>query len=532
MKLFLKTLFLFCLLCAISCALVACGGNAEGGTTAAPTTTAPITTTAPAPITPEEVGLSSAAIYDMLGEWKNEGLSMHSLLVMKNGKIVAEGYADPFDEDSLHRMYSISKSFVSMAVGLLADTGAISLDDTIGAYFPEYITEETDPRIPATTIRDMLRMASPFKDSAYSFSRNEWAVDFFRETVDKDPGTTFGYDTSATYMLDVIVERVTGLDFLEYLKQNVLLEIGFSEDAWCVDSPDGYAWGGSGVMCTSRDLAAFAALVMNKGEYNGKQLLPRDYCEAATSVQIDTSSYSPKEMYSAGYGYQIWINPHGFAFAGMGNQYAYCIPEKDLVIVCTADNQGVSNADVILYELFEKYIIEPASDTALPQDDEAYAAMQRRLRNLEIPGQEGEVSSPLLDMVAGVTYTAAAEDAQITSFRLELDEDEGRLLYDTPRGEKEIVFGIGYNRLGVLDEPQYSGETFNTPKGEGYRCFASGAWTSDTVFVLRVQVIDDYFGNMRLTFDFTEDGAVLNGKKTAEWFLGEYAMTGVAYIPE
>ena len=524
--------FVSCILLLLG-ALVSCGGTGGDVATTAPTTTV-TTTEAPAPKTPEAVGISSENIKQLIVELRREGLSMHSVLVMRYGEVVAEGYADPFDENSLHRMYSVSKSFASMAIGLLEASGEISIHDTIDTYFPEYITAETDPRITGTTIEDLLRMASPFTGSSYSFDRNDWVASFFEATVKKEPGTSFAYDTSATYMLCAIVERVSGLDFLEYLKQNALLEIGFSEKSWCVDAPDGYAWGGSGVMCTSRDLAAFANLVMHKGEYGGKQLLPREFCEAATSKQIDTTSYSDKVIYGSGYGYQIWMNPYGFGFMGMGSQNAYCIPEKDLVIVCTADTQGRSDAAVVIYELFEKYIIEPAADTALPENAMAYADMQRYLCTMEIPGQEGDDISGIADTVNGVTFTAVTQDTPITAFTLTLDEAEGEgtFTYDTSRGQKEIVFGIGYNLLGVLDEPQYSGAAINTPKGEGYRCLASGAWESDTVFVLRVQVIDDYFGNMRLTFDFSDDGVSVTGKKSAEAFLTEYVMQNAAFTRE
>lgn len=522
--------FVSCILFLL-CALASCGGEGGGGTTTAPTTTVP-TTTVPAPKTPEAVGISSENIKELINALRREGLSMHSVVVMRYGEVVAEGYADPIDENTLHRMYSVSKSFTAMAVGLLADSGAISLTDTIDTYFPEYVTADTDPRITATTIEDLLRMASPYNGSSYSFDRNDWVASFFEGTVKKEPGTTFAYDTSATYLMCAIVERVSGLDFLEYLKQNALLEIGFSEDAWCVDAPDGYAWGGSGVMCTSRDLAAFANLVMHKGEYGGKQLLPRDFCEAATSKQIDTTSYSDKVIYGSGYGYQIWMNPHGFGFMGMGSQNAYCIPEKDLVIVCTADTQGRSDAAVVIYELFEEYIINPAADTALPESPTAYADMQRALRNMEIPCQDGDVTSAAADTVNGVTFTAVAENTPFTDFTLTLDEEAGvgMLTYNTARGQKSITFGLGYNHLGALDEPQYSGATINTPKGEGYRCLASGAWESDTVFVLWVQVVDDYYGNMRLTFDFSGDGARVSGKKSAEAFLTEYVMQNAAFV--
>ena len=152
------------------------------------------------------------------------------------------------------------------------------------------------------------------------------------------------------------------------------------------------------------------------------------------------------------------------------------------------------------------------------------------LGGMEIPAFDGDATSPIADAVSGTSYTATAQDAPITSFTLTLGEYEGKLSYSTPRGEKEIAFVLGYNLLGVLDEPQYSGDTINTPKGEGYRCLASGGFESETVFVLWVQVIDDYFGNMKLTFDFTGGGAKLTGTKSAEYFLDEYKIKGLTYV--
>ena len=484
--------------------------------------------------TPEQMGISSAEITAVLNGFRQEGLAMHSVLVMRHGKIVAEGYAEPFDENSLHRMYSVSKSFVAIAVGVLEAEGKISINDTIDQYFPDYVNENTDTRIAKTKIVDLLRMASPFKKGSTYRGQIDmnWTETFFTATVGKAPGTEFLYDTSATHILGVIVERVTGMDFLEYLKEKALLEIGFSKNAWCVKAPEGYAWGGSGVMCTTRDLAAFANLVMDQGEYNGKQLLPRDYVAAATSYQISTAPDpdSDTPFYGSGYGYQIWMNPYGFAFMGMGGQVAYCVPEKGLVFVCTADNQGNSEATGIVYSLMEKYILQTLSDTPLAESPDAYAEMNAALQNMELPCQNGMSTTPKLDTVNGVTYVCDDEDGKISSFRLDFDADGngGVLTYCTPRGEKRLYFGIGKNVQGTLDEPQYSGELINHPNGKGYRCLASGAWISTTTFVLKVQVIDDYFGNMTLTFDL-DKMPTLTGKKTAEWFLDEYKMNGVKY---
>ena len=481
---------------------------------------------------PERYGISSADITKMVEGLADEGLSMHSVLVMRHGEVIAEGYAEPFDENSFHRLYSTSKSFVAIAIGVLEAEGKISIYDTIDKYFPEYVTDDTDPRIAKAKIVDLLRMMSPYdKVASCGNGQEDWIYEFFNGTPQKDPGTTFKYDTGATHILGTIVERETGMDFLEYLKQEALLEIGFSEDAWCIKAPEGYAWGGSGVMCTSRDLALFANLVMNKGEYNGKQLLPREYVEAATSYQVSTAPDpdSGTPFYGSGYGYQIWMNPYGFAFMGMGNQFAYCIPDKDLIIVCTADNQGNSDAPTIIYEHFEKYIIKKVSDKPLADDRDAYIEMLDALENMEIPYVNGKDTSKRISIIDGKTYVCNDSNGKISSFVLDFNGDEGVFTYDTPRGKKELRFGIGKNVECILNEPQYYGDTIGTPNGKGYRSYCSGAWKSDAIFVMKVQVIDDYFGNMTLTFNFSGASPKLTVVKSAEWFLDEYKMTNVEY---
>ena len=486
-------------------------------------------------ITPEQMGISSKDITAVVDGLRKEGLSMHSILVMRHGEIVAEGYAEPYEKNTLHRMYSVSKSFVSMAIGLLEAEGKISINDTIDHYFPDYVDENTDERIAKTKIVDLLRMASPFKKGSTYNGKTDmnWTETFFTAPVGKEAGSSFLYDTSATHILGVIVERVTGMDFLEYLKQKALLEIGFSENAWCVKAPEGYAWGGSGVMCTPRDLAAFANLVMHKGEYNGKQLLPRDYVAAATSYQISTAPDpdSSTPYYGSGYGYQIWMNPYGFGFMGMGCQYAYCVPDRDLVFVCTADNQGNSKATGIIYSLLEKHIIQKLSDEPLTEDPVAYKSMTEALEGMKIPHQNGSDSSSRLSLINGKTYACTTDNGKISSFRLDFNGDEGVLTYQTPRGEKLLRFGIGKNMACILDEPQYSGESINHPNGRGYRSLCSGAWRTATTFVLRVQVVDDYLGNMTMVFDL-DASPTLTVTKTAEWFLDEYKMSNVPFVQQ
>ena len=491
-----------------------------------------------------KASVPSRALASMLSAFSEAGLSMHSVLVMRHGEVVAECYAPPFDENSLHRMYSVSKSFVGMSVGLLLSDPDYShlfpqgIDTKIGdlTCFSDLLNPSTDERIKNTKIVDLLRMAAPFpKGSTYDGPNDmNWLATFFDPAdgrkPDHDAGTGFHYDTSASYLLGVMVERITGMTFLEYLKRNALHEIGFSENSWCVEAPEGYAWGGSGVMCTTRDIAAFAYLVMRGGNWNGKQLLPADYVRAATSYQIAIPSGEDDNC--TGYGYQIWITDFGFAFLGMGCQLAFCVPSMDLVFACTADNQGYQkngkDDEDTVFEIFRRHLLAKLTDGIVTETSADRELLNRQIAAFGIPAQKGSGSSPLASTVSGKTYSGSG--AAFFSFRLTFEDASGTLFYTTSRGDKELRFGLGENLICLLDEPQYSGRAINHPNGKGYRALCSGAWTDRDTFVLWVQVCDDYFGNMKMTFDFSgEKSVTVTVTKTAEWFLEEYKMKKVEY---
>ncbi len=498
-------------------------------------------------ITPEQVGISSANIKNFVKELESAELNMHSVLIMKNGEIIAEGYADGYDKYTLQRMYSVSKSFVGIAIGMVADEGKISLDGRAIDYLKNnpvyaFAVANADEKIKKTTIRDLLKMTSPYdKGSSYNGAKDkDWVMTFLTNSNHyklKEPGTRYRYDTSGTHLLGAIVEEITGKTFLEYLQEKALDETGFSKNAWCVKAPEGFAWGGSGVMCTTRDLARFASLVMHSGEYNGKQLLPKDYVNESTKKQVDNSIEMNRaqpytsHFYAAGYGYQIWKTDYterSFAFLGMGDQTAICIPEYDLLFVCTADNQGKTDSRTKIFELFDTNILKKQSEESLPEDEKSLHAMDTALSEMKLCVQNGDQYSSIIEKINGVTFTNPS-NSNITGFKLMFEGDKGRFDYTTPRGKKQLIFGLCKNEFCTLDEPQYSGATISEENGEGYRAACSGAWRENN-FLLYVQIIDDYLGNMRLEFEFADEKNVkLTGTKTAEWFLDEYKISGVSY---
>ena len=233
-------------------------------------------------VTPESQGLPSKKILEFIELINEYKINVHSFVIVRNGKILAEAYAHPYFKDFKHRLYSCSKSYAAVAVGKLVGEGLVKVTDKFFDYFPEYTAGKNyDDERRNTTIKDLLMMSVPFARDTYSkngFRNEPWVPTYFEEehkTV-KQAGALFNYNTSSSFMLDVLVEKLTGKKFLEYLRPE-LDEIGVSKDIFCVESPDGYSWGGSGVCSTTLDFAKFAELIMRRGECNGKQLLPYNY---------------------------------------------------------------------------------------------------------------------------------------------------------------------------------------------------------------------------------------------------------------
>ncbi len=470
---------------------------------------------------PEELGIPSGCVQKLIESFNENGLYMHSFLLVRHGKIAAEGYWAPFTQDTKHRMYSSTKSFVAGAIGLLYDEGKLDLCDPVHKFFPEFPPETLHPYVLETTVRDLLTMSSPHI-TTYSLHKDEWVKSFFEAKPNRPGGTVFRYDTSATYILDVIVERLTGQPFIEYMKDKMLREVGFSEDARCVESPDGYSWGGSGLLCTTRDMARYAYILLNKGKACGKQLLSEEYVSQATSMQVPTS-HCRQQPNSYGYGYQIWRHRDtAFAFNGMGNQIAVCYPDKDLIFVCTADNQGNGYSYKVIYDTLYYEIVKNLSDGPLPENASDFAKLQDTVSSISLQLPEGMAESPLQKEFDGVEYVLEENPMGIEKLSVSFTEKGGVLRYTNVRGDKEIPFGLGEYKEGEFPETHYSGIRIGTPLGKGYKMLAAGVWPSETNLVIRVNIVDDYFGNLTVTLGYRDDKIGVTMDKFAEGFLEDY----------
>ena len=479
-------------------------------------------------ISPEQAGIPSDAVLGFLNRIAQKELCLHGFLMLRHGKILAEAYAPSFNATRLHRMYSISKTFVSAAVGLMIGEGRLALTDHVAVFFPERLPEQLHQHIAAATVRDLLMMATPFNTSTYGEYDQDWVRTFFYAQATHAPGTVFSYNTAATVVLNAIVEKLADNSLLDYMRPRLLDPIGFSQEATCILRPEGGAWGGSGVLCTARDLAKFASIFLNHGRWEGKQLLPESYVAEATAKQIDTRVADDVSERQFGYGYQIWrTRNNGFAMIGMGGQYAICLPDKDFILITIADTQLVHNgASEILDALWDQ-VYPNIKDNAIPDDSIANTKLIHACDTLAFPPLKGAVNSSMAACITGRTYVLEDNPMKIVRLSFDFEGTNCRMHFENATGEHTFELSLGGYMAGTFPETHYYGAQIGTPLGHGYKCMASAAWADENTLVSKVFITDDYLGTLKMQFTFGEEDVSVLMTKAAEWFLNEYQ--GFAY---
>lgn len=464
-------------------------------------------------VRPEDVGISSTGLIRFAKRLEYNNIPMHSIIVMRHGKICMESYYAPYTKDTLHRMFSVTKSFVSLAIGLLADEGRISLDDHIADYFPEKQPETgVHPYMQMLTIRQMLTMRTCHDMNAYKIGDSpDWVGSFFTVTPNHVPGTNFSYDTASTHTLGALVEKLTGMELLDYLRTKFLDELGFSKEAFILKSPDGkVSMGGSGMCATPQDILKVMYIVSQNGKLGGKQLLPSGYLKEATVKQSDPYGKSGTWEEMQGYGYQFWMTTHnGYAFFGMGGQLAIYYPDKDVILVTTADAQGRQGGVQLIYDAFYEEVyshIDACTYNGNNSDSEEFQKFENSRQLLVEPG---EYSSDLVSKINGQSYEFDDNPCGIKDIKLEFTDDEGTFFYTNATGKHELHFGLGKNVFQNF--PDYN-----------FKCGASAAFRADNNLLIKVQIIDSAVGNMYISLSYIDAYVTVMMRKIEESYFTEY----------
>ncbi|MBP3474413.1 MAG: serine hydrolase [Alistipes sp.] len=287
------------------------------------------------------------------------GQDLHSIMIVKDGKVVKEHWMGEGAPDKLHILNSVSKTFTSTAVGLAIAEGKLSLSDKMVDLFPDKLPAEVSDNLKKVEVRHLLTMSGGHDTEPSHRTMPEgtdWVEAFLAHPFEHEPGTYFWYNNMGTYMLSAIVQKVTGEKVIDYLTPRLFEPLAIEGATW-QESPQGINVGGWGLYLKTEDLAKMGQLILRRGEWNGKQIVPAEWIDEMTKAHIDSrpAGMRPEQItfkaedsdWLQGYGYQMWRCRHGAVRAdGANGQYIIVMPEQNVVIAMTAnigDMQGEIN---------------------------------------------------------------------------------------------------------------------------------------------------------------------------------------------
>jgi CubicO group peptidase (beta-lactamase class C family) len=347
--------------------------------------------------TPAAEGVDTQGVHAFLDALEAApDVAPHGLMLLRHGRVVAEGWWGPYTPERPQLLYSLSKSFTSTAAGLAAAEGLIDLDDTVVSYFPEFEQDVTDPRSRAIRLRHVAAMASghltDMAAQADARDHREWVRGLLMLPPDREPGTVFAYNQPATYSLGAIVQRVTGQTLTEYLRPRLFEPLGIGDTFW-QQHPKGRDLAFSGLHATTDAVARLGLLYLRGGVWEGRRLLPAAWVAEATTPQVANADGTPEGAESdwqQGYGFQFWMSRHGYRGDGAYGQYCVVLPEQDVVLALTSETGDMQ----AVLEMVWRHLLPACGEAPLEGREDADAALRLRLSRLVLPQVAGKPAPP------------------------------------------------------------------------------------------------------------------------------------------
>ena len=330
--------------------------------------------------TPESQGISSDLFAALLRELDaSKDTDMHHFMALRHGKVICECNFAPYPKGMWHITHSMCKSITGMAIGMLIEEEKLKLDENIYDIFPDHINAFSKIFRPVITVENLLTMTSgiTFNESGI-VSGNDWLGSFLNASVNGKPGTEFQYNSLNTYVLSAIVTKRTGETLTEYLTPRLFGPLGITKYYW-ETCPKGITKGGWGLFLCAEDMAKLGQLYLQRGKWNGQQLVSEYWIEISTARHLKTQN----DTY--GYGYQLWMEqrPGSFEYNGMLGQNVIIYPDMDMVLVTNAGNKEMFQ-DCIMLNIIRKYFpvnYHPAD--VLPENPLSYSLLKRLCGELE-----------------------------------------------------------------------------------------------------------------------------------------------------
>ncbi len=396
---------------------------------------------------PEAEGVSSQGILDFLKAAANSSNEFHSIMFLRHGKVIAEGWWSPYRSDLRHTLYSTSKSFTASAVGYAVNEKLLSVNDKVVSFFPDELPDTVSPFLAEMRVRDLLTMSAgldPEPTDKIVTSDSNWVRSFLSFPVIHEPGTKFLYNSMATYMLSAIVQKVTGQKVIDYLKPRLFDPLAITGMDWEVD-PRGINTGGWGLRLKTEDLAKFGQLFLQKGIWNGKQVLPAAWVAEASTKKIDqnpdaTQAARDSSDWLQGYCYQMWRCRHNaFRADGAYGQFIIMMPDEDAVIAITAETYDMQ-AEL---NLVWKYLLPAMKEDKLPENPVLSALLKQKLSDLALPLPAAGDGSATVTGISGKSFSLDPNDMNIETLTLTFDGNICKTVMTTGSDTYNFTFGKG-----------------------------------------------------------------------------------------
>jgi CubicO group peptidase (beta-lactamase class C family) len=450
---------------------------------------------------PEQQGIASADLLTFIEAADKEIDAMNSFILVRHGHVVAEGWWAPYDRDTPHMLYSLSKSFTSTAVGFAVAEGKLSLDDPVIKFFPDEAPADPSVNLRAMRVRDLLRMntgnqsEAPINVNDPTKQTETWVKTFLTHSVPFKPGTHFLYNSPATYMLSAIVQKTTGMTVLDYLRPRLFEPLGFKDPVW-ISSPQGITAGAYGLSVRTEELARFGELYLHQGVWNGKQLIPANWIAQATSMQTSTGS-APASDWDQGYGYQFWRSRHN-SFRGDGafGQFCMVIPELDAVVAITS---GVRNMQQVMNLVWDKLL--PAMRSGrLPENPSARRQLEARLAGLSVKFPSGSATSPTSATITGKWFEFAENDRGIKAVSFNFNSPLPTLTVRTSTGETRMTIAANTWSKGRGLFTNGLERILSVPANP--LVATSGAWTAPDTYTVKIVLYETpFYSTLNFKFD-------------------------------
>lgn len=451
-------------------------------------------------VAPHQVGVDAKAVSAFVSRVEQQ-FGIHSFMLLRHGKVAAEGFWYPYAPEHTHSLFSMSKTFTSAAIGFAVQEGLLSVTDKVLSFFPGVLPAAPCENMQRMEVRHLLNMATGHSVEPDVFLPDcSWEYGFLSSYVDCEPGSIWCYNTPATYMLSAILQQVTGQTVADYLEPRLFGPLGFGPHWWEV-SPEGVSTGGFGLNVRLEDLAKFGQLYLNRGLWQGRQLLDAAWIDETSFNRISNAQSSFQQRQNQqGYGYQIWrCMPEGvYRGDGAFGQYCVIMPEQDAVLVTYAGEENMGE----IIELFFDTVL-PALGENTAADEVAEKELRERCENLQILTPDGIRMGLQEQKYSGRRYVFPENELGLSMLSVTFGK-EPKLCFALDG--KTVTLPIGY-QAWICSETGVS--EMNTPSVGGRiysHAATTGAWRANGFTVKIAYYKTPFIDTLRLLFD--EQGVV------------------------